>query len=123
MVDIRDGASNTIMCVDAGPDKAVPWTKPDDLPFDPEKPLAALGQVPPEGFLAAFFDGSVQTVKVDNPTLKALITPAGNEPVTRPSPVLHPPGANSVRPPMRSEGIRGVPSVLGSNGVSSPLQK
>ena len=79
MTDIRDGTSDTILCVEAGPDKAVPWTKPEDLPFDPEKPLAALGKVSPEGFIAAFFDGSVQQLKVDNQTLKALITPDGGE--------------------------------------------
>jgi hypothetical protein len=39
--DIRDGPAKTILCVQAGPDKAVPWTKPEDLPFDPENPLAA----------------------------------------------------------------------------------
>ena len=77
--DIRDGTSNTILCVEAGPDKAVPWTKPEDLPFDPEKPLAALGKISPQGLIAAFFDGHVEQLKVDNKTLKALITPDGNE--------------------------------------------
>ena len=65
--------------MEAGPDKAVPWTKPEDLPFDPENPLAALGKVSPQGFIAAFFDGSVMQLKVDNKTLKALITPDGGE--------------------------------------------
>ena len=79
IADIRDGTSNTILCVEAGADKAVPWTKPEDLPFDPESPLAALGKVSPEGFIAAFFDGSVHQLKVDNKTLKTLITPDGGE--------------------------------------------
>jgi len=56
-----------------------PWTKPEDLPFVPEKPLKVLGNVSPTGFLAAFFDGSVRRLKVDNKTLKALITPDGGE--------------------------------------------
>ncbi len=81
--DIRDGKSNTLMCVQAGPDKAVPWTKPEDLPFDPANPLAALGQVSPQGFPAAYFDGTVRELKVDDATLKALITPAGGEAVDR----------------------------------------
>jgi hypothetical protein len=51
------------------------------LPFDPENPSAALGTVSPQGFLAVFFDGHVQQLKVDEQTLKALVTPAGNEPV------------------------------------------
>ncbi len=79
VTDIRDGASNTILCVEAGPDKAAPWTKPEDLPFDPANPLAALGNVSPQGFFAAFFDGHVALLKVDNETLKALITPDGGE--------------------------------------------
>ncbi len=83
MMDIRDGPSQTILCVEAGPDKAVPWTKPEDLPFDPENPLAALGAVSPKGFLVVFFDGSVHQLKVDNQTLKALITPDGGEIVDR----------------------------------------
>jgi hypothetical protein len=77
--DIRDGMSNTILCVEAGPDKAVPWTKPEDLPFDPENPSAALGKASPAGCIAAFFDGHVMQLKVDNKTLKALITPDGGE--------------------------------------------
>ncbi|MGO9114577.1 MAG: DUF1559 domain-containing protein [Thermoguttaceae bacterium] len=77
--DIRDGMSKTILCVEAGPDKAVPWTKPEDLPFDPANPLAALGNASPQGFIAAFFDGHVMQLKVDNETLKALITPDGGE--------------------------------------------
>jgi hypothetical protein len=79
LADIKDGMSNTIMAVEAGPDKAVIWTKPEDLPFDQDKPLAALGQIPAEGFLAAMFDGSVRRLKVDNAALKAMITPAGGE--------------------------------------------
>jgi hypothetical protein len=81
VADITDGSSMTILCVEAGPDKAVPWTKPEDLPFDPEKPLAALGKISPKGFIAAYFDGHVDKLKVDDKTLKALITPDGGEPI------------------------------------------
>jgi hypothetical protein len=117
---ITDGTSNTIMCVEAGPDKAVPWTKPEDLPFDPEKPLEALGQVPPEGFLAAFFDGSVITLKVDNPTLKALITPNGHEPVDRSK--FFPQSGNVVQPPVTPPDIGGMSRTSGSP-VAQPPQK
>ncbi len=79
MMTISDGTSNTILVVEAGPDKAVPWSKPEDLPFDPANPVAALGQIPADGFLAAMCDGSVHRFNVDNATLKALITPAGGE--------------------------------------------
>ena len=55
--DVPDGTSYTIMMVDAGPDKAVLWTKPDDLPYDAnEIDLGAVG----ESFMALFSDGSVQ---------------------------------------------------------------
>ena len=71
MSDIVDGASNTIMCVEAGPDKVVPWTKPEDLPFDPQKPLEAMGKLGPNWlFAVAYFDGSVENLSVDNPSLK-----------------------------------------------------
>jgi hypothetical protein len=80
---IADGSSNTISFVVAGPDKAVPWTKPQDLPFDPANPIAALGKIPDRGFVAAMFDGSVRQLPKNIPaaTLKALITHAGGETV------------------------------------------
>lgn len=83
MPEIRDGSSNTILAVEAGPDKAVIWTKPQDLPFDPANPRPALGQTPANGFQAVFFDGHVQRIgpTVDPATLKAMITPNGGEEV------------------------------------------
>ncbi len=39
--DIADGTAWTIMVVEAA--RPVPWTKPEDLPFDAEKPLPELG--------------------------------------------------------------------------------
>jgi hypothetical protein len=56
--DYPDGTSNTIMFVEAA--KAVPWSKPDDLPYDPKKPLPKVGGIFGGGFHAAFFDGSVR---------------------------------------------------------------
>ena len=35
--EITDGTSNTILVVEAKRD--IPWTKPEDIPFDPEAPL------------------------------------------------------------------------------------
>jgi hypothetical protein len=86
---IRDGTSNTILVVEAGPDKAVPWTKPVDLPFDPVDPGAALGDISIEGFKVAFADGHARVLpkEIDAARLKALITYRGGEPITRvPSP-------------------------------------
>ena len=41
IAQVTDGTSNTIMAVEA--DKAVPWTKPDDLSFDARAAQRALG--------------------------------------------------------------------------------
>src|SRR5262249_24089587 len=43
-----DGTSNTILIVEAT--DAVPWTKPDELPFDTKKDLPKLGQKDAEKF-------------------------------------------------------------------------
>ncbi len=57
---ISDGTSNTLMIVDAMPELAVTWTKPDDLPFDPRKPWNGLAGNPAGTFWAAFCDGGVR---------------------------------------------------------------
>ncbi len=78
--NISDGTSNTFMCVTA--ETAVPWTKPEELEFDPEKDMTKLvGLVVNGKMQAAYFDGSVRTLKKipDKATLNALITRAGGE--------------------------------------------
>jgi hypothetical protein len=79
--DIIDGSSNTIMCVEAGPDKATPWTKPEDLPFQPDNPIAALGQLNENVFLAVFLDGAARAfpVDIDARTLRNMITHADRQ--------------------------------------------
>jgi uncharacterized protein (TIGR03067 family) len=57
---IPDGTSNTILIVEAG--EAVPWTKPQDLPYDPQKDLPKLGGLFADGFNIAVCDGSVRWV-------------------------------------------------------------
>jgi prepilin-type processing-associated H-X9-DG protein len=82
--DIADGTSNTLMVVEAG--KAVPWTKPEDLPFDAKKPLPTLGGMFEGDFNALFCDGSVHplTKTADPNMLKAMITVAGGEVIAFP---------------------------------------
>jgi WD40 repeat protein len=64
--DFPDGTSNTLYVVDAGRDKAVPWTKPDDLPFDAEDPIRAFGTSDfGDVFLAALTDGSTTVIPYD----------------------------------------------------------
>ncbi|MEX0641232.1 MAG: DUF1559 domain-containing protein [Pirellulales bacterium] len=86
MQDFVDGLSNTIMLIEADPDQAVEWTKPDDWQFDPNDPMRDLGNLRHYGFLAAFADGSVQFIPSDTEpeVVKAMITNNGQEQVTLP---------------------------------------
>jgi hypothetical protein len=81
MADITDGTSNTIMACEAAPDKAVPWSKPDDLTIDPANPLSGLVFGP--GFQVLLADGSVRflTANIDPQMFAALLTRGGGEPV------------------------------------------
>lgn len=63
--NITDGTSNTIVLVAAKPEAAVPWTSPEDYPFDPKSPLAGI-EVGNDGlWLSAFGDGSVRRLSKD----------------------------------------------------------
>jgi hypothetical protein len=79
--DFTDGTSNTIMIVEAS--KAVPWTKPEDIPFDADKPLPKLGLPGAPGFSAAICDGSVRlfTPKTTQRTLRLAITRNDGQPL------------------------------------------
>ena len=59
---ITDGTSNTILVVEAHPDAAVDWTKPDDLMIDFKDPLKGLKSARTEGFHALLCDGSVRFI-------------------------------------------------------------
>jgi len=78
-----DGLPNTLAVVEA--DKGAPWSKPADLPFDPNAPpsLHGAGSVHPGGFEALFADGSVRFLMtiISPSTFKALITRNGGEDV------------------------------------------
>ncbi len=70
-----DGTSNTIMCVTAA--DAVPWSKPDELEFDPDGNFKKLiGAVVNGRAQCSLFDGSVRTLdlkKISDRTLKHAI--------------------------------------------------
>src|SRR5262249_40381611 len=55
ITDVRGGRSGPLRVVEAG--EAVPGTKPQDLPYDPTRPLPMLGGIFHEGFQAVMADG------------------------------------------------------------------
>jgi prepilin-type processing-associated H-X9-DG protein len=79
--EFTDGSSNTLLALEVGADKAIEWTKPESDNFDPNNPLAALGDIPPS-FNVLFADGRVMTLSSDRllaKTLKAIATHQGKE--------------------------------------------
>ncbi|VTR94831.1 Uncharacterized protein OS=Isosphaera pallida (strain ATCC 43644 / DSM 9630 / IS1B) GN=Isop_0716 PE=4 SV=1: SBP_bac_10 [Gemmata massiliana] len=74
LIKILDGTVNTIMCTIAS--TSVPWSKPDELEFDPEKdPTKLFGALPTGQPQVVMFDGTVKTLKKlpSKETLKLLI--------------------------------------------------
>ncbi len=71
--------SITLMVVEAG--SPVPWTKPEDIAYDPEKPLPKLGRQFDDGFYGAFADGSVRYFgnAISPLVVRQLITRSGGE--------------------------------------------
>jgi hypothetical protein len=78
---ILDGTSKTLAVVEVTPDNAVPWTKPEDHPFDSTRPIAGVGNPRRAGgvFFGGFFDGSVRTFTpdIEQDVFKAAVTTAG----------------------------------------------
>ena len=86
LMDVRDGTSNTILAVEVEEERAVVWTKPEDLTIDPKNPLRGLRRHDNKAFMALFFDGSLRMlpVSIKVKTLAALFTPDGDEVVELP---------------------------------------
>ena len=82
--DIRDGTSNTLLVIESK--REVPWTKPEDIPFDPEAPVPQVGGWYAKGFNGAMCDGSVRFFSgdLDERTIKNLIMRADGNPINLP---------------------------------------
>jgi beta-lactamase regulating signal transducer with metallopeptidase domain len=80
---ITDGMSNTLAVVEAKRD--IPWTKPEDILFDPAKDPPKLGGYFKEGFNAGLCDGAVRFLsqEIDPKTLKLMIMPGDGMPLPR----------------------------------------
>jgi hypothetical protein len=77
--DFPDGTSDTVLIAEAG--EPVLWTKPEDLPYDPDEPLPNLRGLFKDGFRVGMADGSMRWLKweMSEETLRAVITRNGNE--------------------------------------------
>jgi Protein of unknown function (DUF1559) len=60
IIDITDGTSNTFLAVEAT--EGIPWSKPGDLPYEPDLPLPKMGGHFPGGFHALLCDGSIRFI-------------------------------------------------------------
>jgi hypothetical protein len=76
LLAIADGSRNTILIAEAT--RAVPWTKPEDLPYSGELPVPALGHAVPGVIFVCMADGEVRALSRRAPTkdLRALIDKA-----------------------------------------------
>jgi hypothetical protein len=77
--EFADGTANTLLVIEA--DQGVPWTKPDELAFDPRQPVAPIKGHFANGFQAAMADGAVRLINrnTSETTLRAAITRNGGE--------------------------------------------
>ena len=83
---ITDGLSNTVMVVEADPDRSVEWTRPNDCRSILSGPSQAWAKLGPVGSMQLMADGAVRfiAISIDPKLFKALLTFAGGEPVAPP---------------------------------------
>jgi hypothetical protein len=77
--DFKDGMNRTILIAEAT--EPVPWTKPQDLPYDPDLPLPKLGVLPGARVNVVLADASIRVLEpeVSEETHRAAITRAGSD--------------------------------------------
>ena len=72
--EITDGASNTLLLVEADADKAVVWTRPADFTMNPDSPTDGLTATYEGGFQGASCDGGVTFIAVQGAAAKSKFT-------------------------------------------------
>ncbi|MCA9186785.1 MAG: M56 family metallopeptidase [Pirellulaceae bacterium] len=79
--EVEDGTSKTILVLESV--QNIPWTKPEDVSFDFEKPLPPVMGFNSGVFLAAFGDGSCRAISnnIDATMLKQLLLMRDHEPM------------------------------------------
>jgi hypothetical protein len=80
---IIDGTSNTVVLLEVKPERAVPWTAPQDYAFDDAAPGQGLAIDADGRFFAGFADGSVRRLRGDAEAvqLRRLFRKSDQEPV------------------------------------------
>jgi hypothetical protein len=79
MSDFTDGLSDTILVIEAG--EPVPWTKPEELPYDPDQPLPPLSAPFKDMIRLAMGFGGARHIRlpISEASLRAAITRNGND--------------------------------------------
>ena len=78
--ELADGASYTILVLEADATEAVIWTKPDgDYGFDPNDPMRGLGGQRIAGVIVGYADGSVETLDAVPGQIGPMFTIAGGD--------------------------------------------
>ena len=57
-----DPQQQTILLVEANPERAIEWTRPVDVYFNPTNPFDGIGNATPDGFEAVLMDGTSITI-------------------------------------------------------------
>jgi hypothetical protein len=63
--EFTDGTFHTVLIIEASPEAAVPWTKPADLEYDPNKPLPRFGRADEDFVMCVTANGEVVYLRKD----------------------------------------------------------